>query len=88
MPWNRKQIRVLFALVAFGVLLFVGLQNLGTVWGFVQILIGLLMPFIIGLCIAFILSVPMRAVETICSGRSTKNAGGFGGKSAGRWRPP
>ena len=33
MPWNRKQIRVLFALVAFGVLLFVGLQNLGTVWG-------------------------------------------------------
>ena len=64
MPWNRKQIRVLFALVAFGVLLFVGLQNLGTVWGFVQILIGLLMPFIIGLCIAFILSVPMRAVET------------------------
>ena len=30
MPWNRKQIRVLFALVAFGVLLFVGLQNLGT----------------------------------------------------------
>ena len=64
MPWNRKQIRVLFALVAFGVPLFVGLQNLGTVWGFVQILIGLLMPFIIGLCIAFILSVPMRAVET------------------------
>ena len=64
MPWNRKQIRVLFALVAFGVLLFVGLQNLGTVWGFVQILIGLLMPCIIGLCIAFILSVPMRAVET------------------------
>ena len=64
MPWNRKQIRVLFALVAFGVLLFVGLQNLGTVWGFVQILIGLLMPFIIGLRIAFILSVPMRAVET------------------------
>ena len=64
MPWTRKQIRVLFALVAFGVLLFVGLQNLGTVWGFVQILIGLLMPFIIGLCIAFILSVPMRAVET------------------------
>ena len=50
--------------MAFGVLLFVGLQNLGTVWGFVQILIGLLMPFIIGLCIAFILSVPMRAVET------------------------
>ena len=64
MPWNRKQIRVLFALVAFGVLLFVGLQNLGTFLGFVQILIRLLMPFIIGLCIAFILSVPMRAVET------------------------
>ena len=64
MPWNRKKNRVLFAMVAFGVLQFVGLQNLGTVWGFVQILIGLLMPFIIGLCIAFILSVPMRAVET------------------------
>lgn len=64
MPWNRKQIRVLFALVAFGVLLFVGLQNLGAVWSFVQLLIGLLSPFIIGLCIAFILSVPMRAVET------------------------
>lgn len=64
MPWNRKQIRILFALVAFGVLLFVGLQNLGAVWSFVQLLIGLLSPFIIGLCIAFILSVPMRAVET------------------------
>lgn len=88
MPWNRKQIRVLFALVAFGVLLFVGLQNLGTVWGFVQILIGLLMPFIIGLCIAFILSVPMRAVETHLFRPLDKNAGGFGGKFAGRWRPP
>ncbi|MFR8331659.1 MAG: hypothetical protein ACLU9S_04230 [Oscillospiraceae bacterium] len=88
MPWNRKQIRVLFALVAFGVLLFVGLQNLGTVWGFVQILIGLLMPFIIGLCIAFILSVPMRAVETHLFRRSTKMRADLAGKSAGRWRPP
>ncbi len=64
MQWNRKNIRLLFILVAFGVLLFVGLQNLGTVWRFIQIGLRLLAPFLIGLCLAFILNVPMRAVET------------------------
>ncbi len=64
MQWNRKTVRLLFALVAFGVLLFVGLQNLGSVIRFVQIGIRLLSPFLIGLCLAFILNVPMRAIET------------------------
>ncbi len=68
---NTKRI---LAIVAFGVLLFCGVLNLNQVLGFLGLIIGLLAPFITGLCIAFILNVPLRAIESTLFRRGGKKA--------------
>lgn len=60
---NRSNTKRILAIVAFGVLLFCGLLNFDRVLGFVGLLFGLMAPFITGLCMAFILNVPLRAIE-------------------------
>lgn len=50
-------------LIAFGVVLFVGLMNLSTVLQFLQRIIGLIFPILLGLLFAFVLNVPMRGLE-------------------------
>ncbi len=54
----KKQV----ALVAFGVILFVALNNLRYIAGFMGICIKLLTPVLSGLLLSFVLSVPMRAI--------------------------
>jgi predicted PurR-regulated permease PerM len=63
MELNKKNMRKIMILITFTVLLFVGLLNLKAVMNTVNWVVGILMPFIIGGCIAFILSVPMRLFE-------------------------
>lgn len=50
--------------MAFGVVLLVGLLKLPAVLQFLGLLFGLLSPLLLGLCIAFVLNVPMHAIET------------------------
>ena len=50
-------------LIAFAILLYVGLQNTKMVSSALRYLAGLTAPFLIGGCIAFILNVPMRFFE-------------------------
>lgn len=50
-------------LVAFGVILFVGLMKLDTVVDFLGLLVHLLYPVLLGMLLAFVLNVPMRGVE-------------------------
>lgn len=50
-------------LVAFGVVLFVGLMKLDTVVDFLGLLVHLLYPVLLGMLLAFVLNVPMRGVE-------------------------
>lgn len=63
MDFNRKNMQSLMLLIAFGVVLFLGLQNLSWLFAAVQAVFRLLLPFIIGAIIAFILNVPMRSIE-------------------------
>lgn len=63
MDWNRKQIKQQLAVVCGGVAFYCALQNLDTVWGSLGWLLGILAPFLLGGAIAFILNVPMRAIE-------------------------
>ncbi len=63
MELNKKNMRKIMILITFTVLLFVGLLNFDIVMNTVGWIVGILMPFIIGGCIAFILSVPMRLFE-------------------------
>lgn len=63
MELNRKNMQKIVLLIAFTILLYLGLQNLSSVLQALAALLGLLSPFIIGLFIAFILNVPLRLFE-------------------------
>ncbi|MCI8649376.1 MAG: AI-2E family transporter [Anaerotruncus sp.] len=60
---NRNNLRNLFLIAAGIVLLNWSLQNLALLSRWLWAGIGLLTPFLLGLCIAFILNVPMKALE-------------------------
>lgn len=64
MNLNRDTIKKLLGLIAFAILLYVGLQNTKMVSAALRYVVGLIAPFLIGGCIAFILNVPMRFFET------------------------
>jgi predicted PurR-regulated permease PerM len=55
--------RNILIVVVIAILLFWGLQNLSTVSYFFNTIFGILTPFLLGLCIAFILNVPMKVIE-------------------------
>jgi predicted PurR-regulated permease PerM len=63
MELNKKNMRKIMKLITFTVLLLVGLLNVDVVMNTANWIFGILMPFIIGGGIAFILSVPMRLFE-------------------------
>ncbi|MGE4549287.1 MAG: AI-2E family transporter [Intestinibacillus sp.] len=69
------------ALIAFAILLFVGLENFQKVTGVLRGFVSLIAPFLLGGCIAFILNVPMAYIERNLFGsrRAAK---------AGNWRRP
>ncbi len=66
---NMKKIRYL---IAFAVLLYLGVQHLDIVIGTAKVLLGFLFPFILGCGIAFILNVPMKFIEKHLFGKAVK----------------
>lgn len=65
MEFNKKTTKTLFVLVGFAVLLSWALQNLTLLSTAATTLIGLILPFILGACIAFIINVPMKRLEEL-----------------------
>jgi predicted PurR-regulated permease PerM len=79
MEFNKKTVRTI-ALAAFAVLAgYWCLQNLSLLGRALRALVGMVSPFLLGCAIAFILNVPMRAVERHL---------GQGGKHMDRLRRP
>ena len=74
MEWNRQNIKGLLLVVCGGVAFYCALQNLDVVWGAVRALLGILAPFLLGGALAFILNVPMRAIERHLFPSSRKGA--------------
>ncbi len=68
----KKRLKRDFLLVTFGVCLFTALNNLDTVFGFINKLIALCLPVVLGFTIAFILNVPMRGFEKMIDKMSAK----------------
>ena len=64
MNLNRDNILKIMGLILFTVLLYAGLQNTKLFADALRYLFGLMAPFVIGGCIAFVLNVPMRFFET------------------------
>ena len=63
MEWNKQTVRSLLLVVCGGVAFYCALQNLPAVASACGWLLGILAPFLLGAAIAFILNVPMRAIE-------------------------
>ena len=63
MNLNRETMKKLMLLIAFTILLLVGVQRLDAVFGALRFLWGIGFPFALGGAIAFILNVPMTALE-------------------------
>ena len=63
MDLNRNTIKKILLIIAFGIVLFLGLQNLGTVLGVAGSVFKLITPFIFGGCLAFIMNVPLKLIE-------------------------
>ena len=74
-------------LIAFAVLLYLGVQNLGVVLKYVKILWGLILPFILGGAMAFVLNVPMAFIERHLFGKA-KEKQDKKGKAARRMARP
>lgn len=63
MDLNRRNVKKIMFIVAFAIVLFLGLQNIDNIYTFFKVVFSLLSPFLMGLCIAFILNVPMKFIE-------------------------
>ena len=63
MELNRKNIIKIAGLIVFGIFMFWLFDNFEQAKAAVSWLISLVTPLLIGACIAFILNVPMRAIE-------------------------
>ena len=63
MEWNKQSIKGLLLVVCGGVAFYCVLQNLDVVWGAARRIFGILSPFLLGGALAFVLNVPMRAIE-------------------------
>ena len=64
MNLDKENTKKIIFIVAIGIVIYLGLQNLGTLFGSLQGLIKILNPFILGACIAFILNVGVNLIET------------------------
>ena len=65
MKLTSGNMKKLLFLITFGILLYLGLNHLQPVLAFIRYLFVLFSPFLIGLCIAFILNVPLRFFEKL-----------------------
>lgn len=74
MEWNKQKIKGLLLVVCGGVAFYCALQRLDAVLAALGWLLGILAPFLLGGALAFILNVPMRAIERHLFPRNRKGA--------------
>lgn len=74
---NKGTIKKILGIITFAVLLYAGLQNWSQVSAVVGRLFGYAFPFLLGACVAFIINVPMRFIETRVLERLIRNKNGW-----------
>lgn len=77
----KQQTKQWLGLIAFGVVLYAALMNFGMVTALVERVLGLIMPVLLGLFFAFVLSVPMGGYERLLRRVSKKEWKGLSGVS-------
>lgn len=63
MKWDKRDIINVCKVVAFGIILYWALQNLGFLGNAFKTLCAILSPFIAGVAIAFVVNIPMTILE-------------------------
>lgn len=63
MELSKQTKKHLMQLIAFAIVLYCGLEHLDVVLGVLDFIWGIMVPFVLGGAIAFIINVPMRAIE-------------------------
>ncbi len=66
MELDKHTIKKIIGLISFAILLSWGLKNTEFIKSLIALALGLLQPFLIGGVIAFVVNVPMRALENAC----------------------
>ena len=84
MELNKENMKKIRWLIAFSVLLYLGVQNLDVVLKYVKIVWGLLLPFVLGGAMAFVLNVPMAFIERHVFGKAKEK----GTKAAEKFARP
>lgn len=72
---KKENMKKAIILITFALLLYTGLNHIPSVLSSIRFIIGLLSPFILGSCIAFVLNVPMRFIEGKLLKKTTLTAG-------------
>ena len=78
MDLSKANIKKILGIITFAIVLYAIMSNLTKVLSVIGYMVSLLTPFIVGLCIAFILNVIMRLIEDFLKKRleqssNTKN---------------
>lgn len=63
MNWSKKDIINICKIVAFGIILYWALQNMGIIGNGFKVIFTILSPFIWGAAIAFVINIPMTIFE-------------------------
>ncbi len=63
MELNKKNVKMLIFVIAMGILIFLGLQNMNLVFSFLGWILSVFTPMLIGLAFAFIFNVPLKFFE-------------------------
>lgn len=87
MELNKENMRKIRWLIAFAVFLYLGIQNLAVVLKYVKLLWGLLLPFVLGGAMAFVLNVPMSFIERHLFGKAREKNNKAGRTAAKLARP-
>ena len=73
MDLNKENMKKIIILIVVAILVFTGVQNINIVIDVIVSISRLLFPFIFGSCVAFVLNVPMKAIEKHLFGHYTGN---------------
>lgn len=63
MELDSKNMKKIMIIVAFGIVLYISLQNFDIISNGFQNFMKILSPFVLGACIAFVVNIPMKFIE-------------------------
>lgn len=63
MNLNNENTKQILFIIVFAIVVYTGFQNISTIFSYIGIILGIFIPFFIGGSIAFVLNIPMKAIE-------------------------